>query len=479
MPLGKILLYNTLSRKKEEFKPLKKDSVGMYTCGPTVYWFQHLGNLRAYIAADLLRRVLEFNGFKVRQAMNLTDVGHLTSDMDYGEDKMQKQAEKEGKTIKDIADFYAEDFFGNCKKLNIQKPQIVAKATEHVPEMIELIKKLEAKGFTYQTKIGLIYDTSKFKKYAEFGRLNLEESKAGTRLEADPERKQPSDFALWITNQPKHVMQWQSPWGQGFPGWHIECSAMSLKYLGEEFDIHTGGQDHIQIHHTNEIAQSDGATGKKTVHYWFHVAWLLGMNAVKMSKSSGEVIRLQDLEAEGFNPLDFRFYCLQSHYKSQIVFSLNALKDSMRARTYLQELVHRLLDYTEGKENNEAEKLIEKNKNAFIESINNDLDSPKALAGLFDFARQVNAWINEKNLSKKNAMQVLDFFKEINSVLVVLGFKQEKTKLSEELMALIDEREKLRTQKKWKEADLIRAKLLEKGIQLLDSAEGIKWKKTK
>lgn len=479
MPLGNIFLYNTLSRKKEAFKPLKKDSVGVYACGPTVYWFQHIGNLRTYVSEDILRRTLEFNGFKVRHAMNLTDVGHLTSDQDYGEDKMEKAAKKEGRSIQEIADFYAKDFFDNCAKLRIEKPHAVAKATEHVPEIIELIKKLETKGFTYKTKVGLIYDTSKFPKYTELGRLKLEELKHGARVEVDLERKKPWDFALWLTNQPKHILQWDSPWGKGFPGWHIECSAISMKYLGEEFDLHCGGQEHIQIHHTNEIAQSEGAVGKKVVQHWMHCEWLLGMEAVKMSKSLGNVILLPDLEKQGFNALDFRFYCLQSHYRSQISFSLDALRDAGTARAYLQELVYRLLDCPEGKENNELSKLIEEQKNSFTESINNDLDSPKALAGLFDFARKINALIDEKNLSRKNAKQAIDFFKEIDSVLAVLDFKKEELKLPKELMDLVNERESLRKQKKWKQADEIRAKLLEKGIQLLDSAEGVKWKRIK
>ena len=296
-----LKLYNTLTRKKEVFKPIRKGEVGMYTCGPTVYWYQHIGNLRTYIFSDILKRVLIYNGYKVKQVMNVTDVGHLTSDSDEGEDKIEKAAKKEGKKAQDIADFYLKIFKEDFKKLNISEPDIWCRATKHIKEQIELIKKLEKKGFTYKTSDGVYFDTSKLKDYSKLARLKIENLQAGKRV-AIGEKKNKTDFALWkFSKQPgKRQQEWKSPWGIGFPGWHIECSAMSSKYLGKQFDIHTGGEDHIPVHHTNEIAQSEAAFGKKPwVKFWIHGAYLT-FSGEKMSKSKGAIATISDLENQRY-----------------------------------------------------------------------------------------------------------------------------------------------------------------------------------
>ncbi|MGB6882006.1 MAG: class I tRNA ligase family protein, partial [Microgenomates group bacterium] len=300
-----IYLTNSLTRKKEKFVPIDPLNVGIYSCGPTVYWNQHIGHMYAYIQWDTLVRLLRYSGFKVKWVMNITDVGHMTSDQDEGEDKMEKGAKREGLTVWEIADKYIKQFLESLDLLNIQKPGILSRATEHIEDQIGLIKKIEENGFTYKTKTGLVFDTSKFKVYPDFARLDLEKQKAGTRVEVDPEKKRPWDFLLWVTNQPNHVMQWDSPWGKGFPGWHIECTAMSSKYLGEQFDIHTGGREHIPVHHTNEIAQAYGAFGKPSANYWLHNDWLT-LKEEKMSKSLGNLILVTDLVAKGFDPIDFR-----------------------------------------------------------------------------------------------------------------------------------------------------------------------------
>ena len=277
-------LYNTLSRKKEEFEPIDGKKVTMYSCGPTVYSYAHIGNMRTYIFMDLLRRVLKYDGYKIKGVMNITDVGHLQSDADEGEDKMEKAAKKEKKTPWEIADYYTKVFFDDLNKLNIGKPEIIAKATEHIDDMIKYVEKLIEKGYAYETSDGIYYDISKFPNYGQLSRLNLEDQIAGARVEVNPEKRNPYDFAVWKKAPKEHIMQWPSPWGMGYPGWHIECSAMSIKYLGQHFDIHTGGVDHIPVHHENEIAQNEAITGKKSVNYWCHGEFML-VNNGKMSKS--------------------------------------------------------------------------------------------------------------------------------------------------------------------------------------------------
>ena len=323
-----LKLYNTLSRKKEIFKPIKRDYVGMYSCGPTVYWYQHIGNLRSYLSWDVLKRTLEFNNYKVKHVMNITDVGHLTSDADTGEDKMEKAVKRERKTAKEIADFYLNAFKQDFKKLNIISPDIWPKATEHIKEQIELIKKLEERDYTYKTFDGIYFDTTRLKDYGKLARLKAEKIKPGKRIDIG-EKKHKTDFALWKFSEKKGLRQqeWKSPWGTGFPGWHAECSAMAMKYLGESFDIHTGGQEHIPVHHTNEIAQSEAVTGKKYVNYWIHGAWLL-FKGEKVSKSTGGLYTISELEKKDFNPLIFRYLCLGTHYRKPLNFTMNKLKSA-------------------------------------------------------------------------------------------------------------------------------------------------------
>jgi len=335
-----IKLYNTLTRKKEAFKPIKKDQVGIYTCGPTVYSYQHIGNLRSYIYPDILKRALLYNNYKVKHIINITDVGHLTSDSDTGEDKMEKAAKKEGKTAEQIAEFYFKAFESDLNKLNVLPPTKWTKATAHIKEQIALIKKLESKGYTYKTSDGVYFNSSKFKTYGELINTGLKKGlvrglkkglKAGFRVPMG-EKKNPTDFALWkfSPQNEKRQQEWESPWGIGFPGWHIECSAMSMKYLGEHFDIHTGGEDHVPIHHTNEIAQSEAATGKKFVNYWLHNAFIKSQGE-KISKSTGGLYTLSELQDLGYSPMHFRYLTLLTHYRKPLNFSLENLDSAKNA----------------------------------------------------------------------------------------------------------------------------------------------------
>ena len=346
---SKIKLYNTLSRRKEIFKPIKKGFVGIYTCGPTVYWYQHIGNLRSYIFADVLKRVFLYDKYKVKHVINVTDVGHLTSDADEGEDKMEKAVLREHKKAEVIANFYWQEFKNDFKKLNIAEPNIWCKATQHIKEQIKLIKKLEKKGVTYKTSDGIYFDTSKLKDYGKLAKLNKQGLEAGKRIEIG-EKKNITDFALWkfspLMNAngkllPKRQQEWESPWGVGFPGWHIECSAMSMKYLGEHIDIHTGGIDHIPVHHTNEIAQSETATGKKFVNYWLHGDFL-NFKGKKISKSTGGLYTISELQEKGFNPLAFRYLTFITHYRDPLNFSLESLQSAQDAYNRLKNIISEL-----------------------------------------------------------------------------------------------------------------------------------------
>jgi len=340
-----LKLYNTLTRKKEIFKPIKKWQVGIYGCGPTVYWYQHIGNLRRYIFEDILIRTILFNKYKINHIINVTDVGHLTSDADEGEDKVEKAAKREGKTAKEITNYYFGVFKGDLKKLNFTEPDKWTWATEHIKEQIELLKILEKKGFIYKTSDGIYFDTSKFKGYEKFARLNVEGLQAGKRISVG-EKKNKTDFALWKFSEKPGVrrQEWDSPWGVGFPGWHIECSAMSSKYLGKQYDIHTGGIDHINVHHTNEIAQSESAFSKKPwVKYWLHCNHLV-LKKGKMSKSSGEIVRLKNLEEKGYSPTEFRYLCLLTHYRKKIEFDFKMMDAAQQAYQRLKNIIASLDD---------------------------------------------------------------------------------------------------------------------------------------
>jgi cysteinyl-tRNA synthetase len=458
-----LKLYNTLTRKKEIFKPVKEGKVGMYSCGPTVYWYQHIGNLRTYIFSDILKRVLIYNGYKVNHVINVTDVGHLTSDADSGEDKMEKEALKEGKNAQDIANYYLKIFREDLKKVNIEEPSVWCKATEHIKEQIALVKKLEEKGYTYKTEDGIYFDTSKFKDYGKLAKLNIEGLEAGKRIGMG-DKKNKTDFALWKFSEKKGLRQqeWESPFGLGFPGWHIECSAMSMKYLGEHFDIHTGGIDHIPIHHTNEIAQSECATGKKFVNYWLHGAFLT-FKGEKVSKSKGGLYTVSELEKEGFNPLAFRYMCLTTNYRKSLNFSLEILKASQNTYERLMNIIPELKKST--KEKNA--KKIEKAKEQFLEKINDDLNLPNAVSFMWEILRE----------EKLNDAEKYALVAEFDKVFGLRLTEEEKIEIPEEVKKLAKEREEMRKKKNWDEADNIRRKIEKLGYSVADSNEGMKIKK--
>ncbi len=443
-----LKIYNTLSRKKEIFKPLGK-TVGIYSCGPTVYWYQHIGNLKAYLFSDLLKRVLKFNEYKIKHVINVTDVGHLVSDSDEGEDKIEKAAKKEGKSAREIAERYFKIFKNDLKKLNIIEPDIWSKATEHVKEQIELLKKLEKKGFTYKTSDGIYFDSSKFKNYGKLARLDVKGLQTGKRIKFG-EKKNKTDFALWKFSKEKRQQEWKSPWGVGFPGWHLECSAMSMKYLGESFDFHTGGTDHIPVHHTNEIAQSESATGKKFAKYWMHENFLV-FKRKKISKSSGGLYTLDELEKNGVKPLYYRYLIFTNHYKKLLFFCLEILKKSQESYNRLKNLISEIKD---------DKKINKKYLKEFHKAINDDLNSSKALQILWRFVR------NEKAEGK------IKTIKKMDEVLGLELLKKEKIKIPEKIKELVKEREKARKEKNWKLADELREKIKKKGFVVEDTEEG-------
>ncbi|MBU2539815.1 cysteine--tRNA ligase [Patescibacteria group bacterium] len=468
--------YNTLIRKKQEFKPLKDKGVGIYSCGPTVYWYQHIGNLRSYIFSDILKRVLEYDGYKTKHVMNITDVGHLTSDADSGEDKMEKAATKEGKSAKEISNYYWKIFRDDFKKLNIIEPDIWCKATEHIKEQVDLIEKLEEKGFTYKTADGIYFDTSKFKNYGQLAKKNIEGIESGKRVKMR-DKKNPTDFALWKFSEKPGIRQqeWKSPWGVGFPGWHIECSAMSMKYLGETFDIHTGGEDHISIHHTNEIAQSEASTGKKFVNFWLHGAFLT-FKGEKVSKSKGGLYTISGLEEKGFNPLAYRYLCLTAHYRSPLGFNLDSLKSAENAYDRLKNIVQEIKNDKKIHPVRSPMRLRigsrlwrltsngvnEKYLNDFKNAINDDLDMPKAIAILWNLIRD------------KNAVGKLGTIKEMDKVLGLDLLKKEKKEIPAAIKKLAIEREKARKNKDWQKADELRKQIEKSGYLIEDTENGPK-----
>jgi len=457
-----LKLFNTLTRKKEIFKPIKNKTVGIYTCGPTVYSYQHIGNLRSYVFADTLKRVFLYNGYKVKHVMNVTDVGHLTSDADTGEDKVEKAAQKERKTAKEITEYYWKIFRNDFKKLNIIEPDIWCKATEHIKEQIELIKKLEKNGYTYRTSDGIYFDTSKLKNYGELAQLKKQKLQAGKRIELG-EKKNPTDFALWKFSPstlrpgsgPKRQQEWDSPWGIGFPGWHIECSAMSMKYLGERFDIHTGGIDHIPIHHPNEIAQNQGATGHKVVNFWIHGNFLTSKGE-KISKSTGGLFTISELEEMGFRPLTYKYLVFTAHYRTPLEFSLKNLKKAQEGYERLKNIISEIKD---------DNKVNKKYLTEFENAINNDLDMPKAMSVLWKLIRDKKAEGKIKTIKKIDKVFGLDLF------------KKEELQIPKEVKNLIAEREKARKEKDFKKSDQLRAKIKSLGYWVEDTAKGPKIKK--
>jgi len=464
-----LKLYNTLTRKKEDFKPISGNNVGIYSCGPTVYSYQHIGNLRSYLDWDILKRVLKFDKYNVKHVINVTDVGHLTSDADTGEDKIERAAKKEKKKASEITDYYFKVFKKDFKKLNVLEPDFWPKATLHIKEQIELIKTLEKKGYTYKTSDGIYFDTSKLKDYGKLARLKKEKLKTGCRVKLG-EKKHNTDFALWKFSEEPGVRQqeWESPWGIGYPGWHLECSAMSSKYLGKQFEIHTGGQEHISVHHTNEIAQSETAFGKKPwVKYWLHAAWLL-FKGEKVSKSKGGLYTLSELEKKGFNSLEFRYLCLTTHYRKPLNFSIEKLKSAQTSYQRLKNIIAETKENKNGHhrrtQKNFSEKFLQgankKYLKEFEEAINNDLNMPGALQVLW------------KLLRDKKAKGKLATVKKIDEVLGLDLLKEEKIKMSKEVEKLVQKRDNARKKNNWEEADEIRAKIKKLGYVVDDTKKG-------
>ena len=450
-------LYNTLGRKEEDFKPIKEGEVGIYSCGPTVYWNQHIGHMYAYTQWGTLVNFLRYVGYKVTWVMNLTDVGHMTSDADEGEDKMEKGAKREGLTVWEIAKKYEKQFVESLDAFNIQRPDVLCRATEHIVEQIELAKKMEMNGYTYITKTGLVFDTGKFTDYAKFANLKLAEMESGARVEVDKEKKNPWDFLLWVTNQPDHVMKWNSPWGEGFPGWHLECTAMSTKYLGEEFDIHTGGIEHIGVHHTNEIAQAFGAFGHQTARFWMHNAWLTLKGGEKMSKSAGNGYTASQLVEMGFDPLAHKYLVLTSHYRKGIEFSLESLKASQAALFKLRSM---MAEWEEGGE------VLADYKQGFVEVMSDDLSVAEALALIWKLVKDKTVADKDKRAT------LLDFDRVLGLRLAPLsGVKDE---IPKRIVRLVERRQKAREKEDWIEADRLRKEIESRGFIVKDREKGFK-----
>jgi len=460
-----LKLYNTLSRKKEIFKPIKDKEVRMYTCGPTVYNYPHIGNYRAYIAADILRRYLEYRKFKVKQVMNLTDV----------DDKTIRDSQKEGISLKEFTERYTKGFFEDLDSLNIQKADVFPRATEHIKEMVDVIKKLLDKGIAYKGEDGCIYyDVSKFEDYGKLSHIKIKELKAGARVRQDEyEKEQANDFALWKAwDKEDGDVFWETEIGKGRPGWHIECSAMSSKYLGEQFDIHTGGVDLIFPHHENEIAQAEGAIGKKPfVKYWIHNEWLL-VEGKKMSKSLGNFYTLRDILDKGYHPMAVRYVLMATHYRQQLNFTFDELDAAKNSIQRLKDFMLRLESASAAKDNKEVDELIKVYKRKFEQAMDDDLQISEALAAVFELIKAVN----KLAISKKNAEKIKKLIIAFNKVLGIKGLG-EKEEISGEIEELVKKREQARKNKDFDTADKIRDKLKEKGIILEDTPQGVRWKK--
>jgi len=464
-----VKLYNSLTRQVEEFVPLKKGYVGMYTCGPTVYAYDHIGHGRKYTYDDLLRRLLAYNGYKVTHVQNITDVGHLTSDADAGEDKMEKGAAAAKKSVWEVAKFFTSAHFSSMDKLNILRPDISCRATEHIPEQVELIKKLFDKGFAYDTPEAVYFNVARFPRYGRMFGQNLDEKMVAVREDVitGQHKKNPADFVLWVKlvgDKINHIMRWDSPWGVGFPGWHIECSAMSMKYLGESFDIHTGGEDHLPIHHPNEIAQSEAATGKPLAKYWIHYAFLT-VDGAKMSKSLGNVYRVEDVEEKGFNPMALRYLYLTAHYKSSLNFTWSSLTAAQTAYERLREFVKSgRAGERESRSTLSKEKLkkVDKYRERFMEAVNNDLNFPMALGVMWEMLKS-----NIPDFDKRELILEWD---------QILGLGLAKTDdvkpIPEGIKKLTGDRETLRKQGKFVEADNVRMEIEKLGYTIKDTAHG-------
>ena len=447
-----LKLYNSLTRKKEEFKPFF-DKVKMYSCGPTVYYYPHIGNMRAYLFMDNIRRVLKYNGYEINGVMNITDVGHLTSDADEGDDKMMVASKRENKTPWEIAKFYTDIFMEDVKKLNIDLPEHICPATSVIKEIIDFVRGLLEKGYAYETSKGIYYDISKFKAYGQLNDIKFEDKLAGARIEIDDEKRNPADFALWVKAPKEHIMQWESPWGMGYPGWHIECSAIGKKFLGDKIDIHTGGVDHRAVHHENEIAQSDALEGHKVVKTWMHLEFLQ-VDGGKMSKSLKNIYTLKDLKEKGFLPEVYRYFYFMAHYSKQQNFTFDAMESAKNSLKTLKNLAneHKI------SQNKLSDEEIANYKQEFLNAINDDLNMPVALSVVWKLMR------GEKSVDAYSLLM------EFNKV---LGFDFE---VKEDIPNEVEELAKLRWQakqnKNWAEADAIREKITALGYAVKDSKEG-------
>ena len=475
MPLP-LQLFDSLSREKRDLEPIEEGKVRLYTCGPTVYQYAHIGNLRTYIFEDLLVRTLRFFGYQVRHVMNITDVGHLTDDADEGEDKMLKGAREQRKSVWEIAELYKEAFFNDLEALNITMPDITCRATEHIQDMIELIRRIEAAGFTYQAGGNLYFDVAKAPDYGRLTHQRREDLKAGARIAVDPNKRNPHDFVLWFTRSKfeHQSMLWDSPWGRGYPGWHIECSAMSMKYLGEQFDIHCGGIDLIPVHHTNEIAQSEAATNKKPwVKYWLHGEFLV-LAKEKMAKSAGNFLTLSSLREGGYDPLDYRYFCLGAHYRSPLQFSFEALDAARSGRLNLVERILRLKEDAPAVEpatalRGKAEALLR----SFRGDMANDLNAPKALGSFWELIK------DEQVAAQQKLGALLEMDRVLGLGIASIEAEELDPEFEAEVQALVDEREKARRDKDYVRADEIRKQLRQKQVILEDTPSGPRWKKEK
>ena len=459
----KLYLYNSLTRKKEEFYSIKSGEVGLYTCGPTVYNYAHIGNLRTYIFEDILKRVLIYNGYEVKHVMNITDVGHLSGDRDMGEDKIEKGAAREGKSAWEIADFYTQAFKKDIAQLNILNPDIWVKATDTLPEQIALIKTLEEKGYTYRTADGIYFDTSKFKDYTKLSHQNLEALQEGARVERNPEKRNPTDFALWkfSPRESKRQMEWDSPWGVGFPGWHLECSAMSMKFLGDQLDIHCGGTDHINVHHTNEIAQSEAATGKRFFNFWMHGAFLIIAGGKKMAKSAENFLTLENAFLKNeINPLTYRFAAFLTHYRKPMEFSDDGIEAARNGLLHLQNQVRQVVAAGTGSD----DAISAEYKNKFLEAVNDDLNMPRAMALIQEMLK---SGISED----EKLATILDFDRVLGLNLDQLDQEQA---LPEAVQKLVDARLKAREGKDFATSDRLRAEIEAMGYLVQDTKDGMK-----
>ncbi len=490
-------IYNTLTNQKEKFKSLHKGKVNFYSCGPTVYDYAHIGNLRTYIFADTVKRVLEFDGYEVKHIMNITDVGHLTDDdlnqADSGDDKMIKAMKrlstensnnKEKITPKTIAKFYTEAFMNDIEKLNLEKANFYPRATAHIPQMIKIIEGLIEKGYAYEKNGNVFYDLDKFPSYGKLSNKKLTELKLGARLDDHPDKKHPYDFALWLKAPKNHILKWNSPWGEGYPGWHIECTAMSMEYLGETLDLHTGGEDNIFPHHENEIAQSEAYSGKTFSRYWAHPRHLL-IDRQKMSKSKGNFYRLQDIIDKGYSPMAFRLLVLSAHYHSNLNFTWKGMDQAQKNLEKITKFINRLQEnlLKTGKERDSRERSTKTTDNLFTDlhpseclekfslAINDNLNTPLALSIVYRLIGKIN---KIPKLTPEQAKALWQWWQRVNKV---LGLKIEvksatKEKIPEEIQKLADQREEARRNKDFKLADKLREKIISKGYHLQDTPTG-------